>query len=423
MSHAPGAQSRLSASRLTEARLPGVAVPAALVAAADRFGGQPQGEHLVGDLVLRNGRAERLEAATVPPRRLVLPKLTEPHVHLDKCHTIYRMDGVGGGLEDAISAQALDRETWTADDIRARAGRGLGELLAAGCSAVRSHVDWGSGRDPAQAPLAWDILRELAQDASDAVIVQRAALTGADRMADIGYARACAARVAQSGGVLGSFVLNQPGRKEGIANIFRVAEDMGLALDFHVDEGLARGLDGLEMIADAALATRFGGPVLCGHACSLMNRSDEDVRRIAEKLARAEISVVALPTTNLYLQGRNKGTPDRRGLTRIHELAAAGVNVVLGADNVRDAFCPLGSHDPLATLSLAVLAGHLDPPFGDHLPMITTGARRALGLAPVTVDGAAIGDLQLFDALSVTDILGSRSAPRPLTDDLPGASV
>jgi len=401
-------------------RLPGVLVPAALIGAADRFGGRLYGDCLAGDLVLRDGRAAGLDPATVPPERLVLPKFTEPHVHLDKCHTIDRMQGTGGGLGDAIAAQAQDRRIWTAKDIRRRAGRGLQELLSAGCATVRTHVDWGTSPDPSAAPLAWDILRELAEDAPAGVILQRAALTGADMMADGGYARACARRVARSGGVLGAFVLGQPERQAGILNTFRAAEEAGLALDFHVDEGLAPGLDGLEMIADAALETGFQGPVLCGHACSLMNRTGAEVQRIAEKLARAGISVAALPATNLYLQGRGAGTPDRRGLTRIHELQAAGVNVVLGTDNVRDAFCPLGSHDPLATLSLAALAAHLDPPFGRHLPMITTRARKALGLAPVTVDGAAIGDLQLFGALSVTDILGSGSAPRPLTEALQG---
>ncbi|MFY0311817.1 amidohydrolase family protein [Leisingera sp. D0M16] len=402
------------------ARLPGVLVPAALVVSAERFGGQLRGDCLAGDLVLRDGHAVALEPATVPSERLVLPKFTEPHVHLDKCHTIDRMKGIGGGLDDAISAQALDRGMWTPEDIRQRARRGLQELVAAGCSTVRSHVDWGTSPDPAAAPLAWEILRELTEEAPAGVILQRAALTGADRMADISYARDCARQVARGGGVLGAFVLGQPERQDGILNTFRAAEEAGLALDFHVDEGLAPGLDGLEMIADAALETGFQGPVLCGHACSLMNRNDAEVQRISDKLARAGISVAVLPATNLYLQGRSAGTPDRRGLTRIHELQAAGVNVVLGADNVRDAFCPLGSHDPLATLSLAALAAHLDPPFGRHLPMITTGARKALGLAPVTVDGAAIGDLQLFDALSVTDILGCRSTPRPLAEALQG---
>jgi hypothetical protein len=102
--------------------------------------------------------------------------------------------------------------------------------------------------------------------------------------------------------------------------------------------------------------------------------------------------VAALPATNLYLQGRNAGTPDRRGITRLHELTARGVEVVIGTDNVRDAFCPVGRHDPLHSLSLAVLAGHLDPPFGRHLRTITS-ARARRSDCPLTVDGAAIGDL------------------------------
>ena len=58
-------------------------------------------------------------------------------------------------------------------------------------------------------------------------------------MADAGYARACTRRVAQSGGVLGAFVLGQPERKAGILNTFRASGRSRSWLDFHVDEGLA----------------------------------------------------------------------------------------------------------------------------------------------------------------------------------------
>ncbi|MDJ0822175.1 MAG: amidohydrolase family protein, partial [Paracoccaceae bacterium] len=229
--------------------------------------------------------------------------------------------------------------------------------------------------------------------------------------------QACAERVARDGGVLGAFVFDQPNRDAGLANMFRAAEQWGLALDFHVDEGLAEGLDGVERIADAAFATGFEGPVLCGHVCSLANLPQQDVARIADKLAGARISVAMLPQTNLYLQGRRDGTPDRRGVTLVHELRAAGVNVTIGADNVRDAFCPIGRHDPLHVLGLSVLAAHLDPPFGDHLPLITTNARRALGLAPLTVDGAGFGDLLIVDATDTSDLL-SGAQPRPLSETL-----
>ena len=57
-----------------------------------------------------------------------------------------------------------------------------------------------------------------------------------------------AAELANTGGVLGAFVFDQPDRREGISAMVRAAAAHGLALDFHVDEGLADGLDGLEMI-------------------------------------------------------------------------------------------------------------------------------------------------------------------------------
>ncbi|MDU8943565.1 amidohydrolase family protein [Ovoidimarina sediminis] len=398
-----------------DACLPGVLVPRALLARADDFGGSQAADCLAGDLVIRNGRAVGLAASDAAACRMILPRFTEPHVHLDKCHTVGRMQDVGGDLAAAIAAQKADKINWTADDIRGRAARGMRELEAAGCGIVRTHVDWGDDRDPGAVPPAWEIVGELASES--AMTVQLAALTDIRRMADAEYARGCARRLAREQGVLGAFVFDQPERDAGLANMFREADRVGLALDFHVDEGLEQGLDGLERIADAALRVGFEGPVVCGHACSLANLPHADVTRIAEKLAQADIAVVMLPQTNLYLQGRTTGTPDRRGITRLHELRAAGVTVALGADNVRDAFCPIGRHDPLHVLGLSVLAAHLDPPLGDHLPMITTNAVTALGLAPRTVDGAAIGDLLVFDATDSSELLcGAR--PRRLPDAL-----
>jgi len=214
--------------------------------------------------------------------------------------------------------------------------------------------------------------------------------------------------------------LDQSDRRVAIATAVRLAEKYGLALDFHVDEGLHHGLDGLEIIADTLIETGFQGPVLCGHACSLINLTGEPLQALLDKIARAGLTIASLPTSNLYLQGRNTGTPDRRGITRIGELRAAGVPVVVGTDNVRDAFCPLGRHDPRKSLELAALTAHLDPPFGDLLPMITTNAQTALGLSPTTVDGAAVEDLLIFDAASTSDCLTGTTEPKPLANVLTG---
>ncbi|MEL6808121.1 MAG: amidohydrolase family protein, partial [Pseudomonadota bacterium] len=130
------------------------------------------------------------------------------------------------------------------------------------------------------------------------------------------------------------------------------------------------------------------------------------------------ITICSLPITNLYLQGRTDGTPDRRGITRLRELRDAGVKVVVGSDNVGDAFCPLGAHDPRAALALACVTAHLDPPLGDWLSMITTDAATALGHTPLTVDGAHLSDLLTCDAAHTATLISGRTALHPATETL-----
>ncbi|MEM1076226.1 MAG: amidohydrolase family protein [Pseudomonadota bacterium] len=392
-----------------------VLVPKALVYDRDAFGGRPSGDCVRGDLFIKDGRALRLEASATTDRpRLLIPALTEAHCHLDKCHTISRLGEVGGDLRAAIAAQMEDKRLWTESDLRERMDTGLSELATSGCQTVRSHIDWPDTGEP---PPAWFILKELSTQYPD-VTLQMAALTGIAQMADPSYCTSVARHVAASKhGVLGAFLLDHApsDTQAGLANIFDAAHRFSLALDFHVDEGLG-GFNGLEAICDAALRSRFDGPVLCGHAVSLMDRNAEDFQRIAGKLVKAGVAICALPTTNLYLQGRGVGTPDRRGITRLRELKKAGVSVVIASDNVADAFCPLGQHSPMAALHLAALAAHLDPPMGDWLPAITINASNALGVAPSFVDQATLTSLHLYDAQNTADLVAGRSTRHCVID-------
>lgn len=399
-----------------------VTLPRALIRGSAGFGDGGTGECVSGDLIVKDGAVRALQpSANITPQRLVLPYLTEPHVHLDKCHTVDRLPAVGGDLHAAIAAQYEDKQNWTDDDVRARASRGLAELAAAGCRLIRSHVDWEVMPDPEQGPLAWSVLTEMVTDSPMNLSVQLAPLVSPAQLTSPGITNAIARQAAGVKGALGCFIYAQPERKHAVEEMFRAADAYGLPLDFHVDEGLDPDLDGLELIADTALALRFEGPVLCGHACNLMNFHGDTCQRVLDKVARAGLSVVTLPTTNLYLQGRSTGTPDRRGLTRIKELRQAGVNVVVGTDNVRDAFCPIGKHDPLTALAQTCLAAHLDPPLGDWLPLVTTGATTALGHDPVFIDGARVTDLIAFDAPSPSELLAAPPKPVPLTSLITGA--
>ena len=394
-----------------------ILVPLSLLRAPDAFGPNHTQDCLRGDLVVENGHPIRLDPASQSntPRMLV-PALFEAHCHLDKCHSIDRLAQVGGDLSVALEAQIKDKFHWTHEDLRSRMARGLSELVASGCYAVRSHIDWGDTNAP---PLAWYVLAELAQDHPE-VVLQGAALAGIPQIADPSFCLEVSKTIsAQKGTALGTFILHHDRAvvEKGLANAFAAADRFGLALDFHVDEGLG-AYNGLELICDAALKTGFQGPILCGHAVSLADRKGADLSRLLDKLLRAKITICALPTTNLYLQGRRNGTPDRRGLTRLRELDAAGIPIAVGSDNVADAFCPMGQHDPRAALHLAALAAHLDPPMGTWLPAITLNPARAMGLAAPYIEDTPVQHLRLCAAASAADLVSTRAPLVPLLHHL-----
>lgn len=399
-------------------RLNDVFVPKSLLKAPDFFGGIDTGDCLHGDLIVKDGHAVALEPAqSGKTPRMVLPALSEPHCHLDKSHSIGRIGDVGGDLAHALAAQSKDKEGWTAEDLRHRMTKGLGECVEAGCQHVRSHIDWG---DEAAAPISWSVLAELASDSP--LLVQPAALTGIDQMADRDVCFGIAAEVSGTpNGVLGSFLLFHERMRAGLFNTFAAAEQYGLPLDFHVDEGLGK-YNALELICDVAIETGFQGPILCGHAVSLIDRDGNDLARITDKLLKAGVAVCALPTTNLYLQGRRDGTPDRRGITRLRELRAAGVPVLVGSDNVADAFCPMGQHDPRAALHLAALTAHLDPPMGQWLPAITTDAATAMGIGKVFIEDCPTDAIHFCCVSSTADLVAGRAPLIPIsqaTEDSP----
>ncbi|MCB1449370.1 MAG: amidohydrolase family protein [Nitratireductor sp.] len=366
--------------------------------------------HLDGRTVrvrLQGSQISDVQTVGGPARGVILPLPVDPHVHLDKAHTITRCPPADPGLFGAIAAMAHDKTHWTAQDLHHRMSLALTDAWANGVRAMRSHIDWGS----VDAPLAWNVLGEVAQDWAGRITLQRAALCDLDLLGDADHGPAIAAQVARSGGVLGAFVNCHADLDVKLSRIFALAVLHGLLLDFHVDEGLdpdARGLDSI-----VALTARHGlaGRVLCGHACSLSIRPQDEVRRVLDAAANARVALTVLPTTNAYLQDNLPGrSPRLRGLAPMQEAKSAGVQVLLGADNVRDPFFPYGSYDPLDIHRQAVFAAHLEPAAWVHA--ITSSPAQALGLTPGLVAKGQSADFIVIEAADWPDVISRPRASR-----------
>ena len=292
----------------------------------------------------------------------VLPGWVDAHAHLDKAYTLPRARPGRPGLLGAIEAVIADRPRWTEADLRQRITRGLVDAFDAGTRRLRTHVDW-PGDEP---PLAWSLLAEIANTWRDRMRVESVALVKLQACATASQARAVAQRVraTQPDGLLGGFVHSSQWDAQALTHLMEAAAEAGIGLDLHVDEELNPNARGLITVARRARTLSPERRVVCGHVCALAAMPEKQALDILDEVARAPITLVSLPITNLLLQDANTGrTPRLRGITLVKEARARGIPLLFASDNVQDPFCAHGSHDPMEAMQAAVLAAQLDAPF------------------------------------------------------------
>lgn len=335
---------------------------------------------------------------------LLLPCFADIHTHIDKSHVIGETGAVDGDLFAAIERMAEHRAGWTADRVAARMQRALGEAWSHGTRALRTHLDWFTVEEPLSLAVFEDVRRHWA----GRVELQAVALVPIDLLAAEGVAAGIARRLAAAGAIMGGFVYRQPETPQGLEQAMRSAAETGIGLDFHVDEGLHADANGLAVIARLARDYGMVGQVVCGHACSLSMQPRDQALRTLDACAAAGITLVALPTTNAYLQGSWGDTPIERGITMVNEARAAGVRVCFATDNVADTFYPYGGYDLLDTFEKAVVLAHLKAPMG-WLDAVSTAPAAAMGLDRGDPFGAgAPADWVLFDARDMAELLSPR---------------
>lgn len=385
-------------------KLEGLRIPAPLR-------GFAAGEAQLFDIVLAGDRVESITPSAQQQqlaKGTLLSALVEAHAHIDKNYTVQDVGAAQGNLFVAIERMNRHRESWTGESLRLRMERALRDAWQSGTRALRTHLDWVQPEPPA----ALAVFEALREEWRGRIELQFVSLTPLDLFADIEAGERIAREVKRTGGVLGAFVYRNEGIVHKLGRVFDLAQQHGLSLDFHVDEGLDIEATGLRSIAQLVRARDFRQGVVCGHACSLSVQEDAVAAETLALCAGAGIHIVALPTTNLYLQGAWDRTPVQRGITRIHEAAARGLRASLATDNVQDAFYPYGSYDLLETFGLGVQVAHLAPA-GDWLDTITVSPAKALGLAwDGRIGPGCPADLLVLSATGEHELIGPRGRQR-----------
>lgn len=342
---------------------------------------------------------------------LVLTGFVEPHAHLDKALTADVVPNPRGDLMGAIEAwvEAENRGVFDLDSMTERAVAALSRLVANGVTAVRTHVNVGAS-DPDHLHLR--AVQAARRRLAASIDVQIVALMHSPLAGREGEANRQALESALEVGVdlIGGcphLEVDGPGM---IAVVCETARRAGVGLDLHVDETLDPSMVTLRDYCRLVEETGFTGLRAASHCVSLAMQPPRVQEEIATLIARAGVDIVALPQTNLFLQGRDHPTAMPRGIAPVETLRRQGVRVAAGGDNVQDPFNPVGRSDPLETAALMIMAAHQSPL--NALGMVSNEARAILGLVPAGPLVGAVADLVAIDAHSSRQAIADAPAMR-----------
>ena len=344
------------------------------------------------DIAVRDGRIAEIAPAIKAEAgreidaagRLVTPPFVDSHFHMDSTLSLGQPRlNESGTLLEGIALWGELKPHLTVASIKQRALALCHWSIARGTLAIRSHVDICDDR-----LLAVSALLEVREEIKPYIDLQLVAFP------QDGYLRSPSAvdnlkRALDMGvDLVGGIPHFERTTGDGAASVralCEIAAERGLRVDMHCDENddpLSRHVETL-----AAETKRLGlqGRTTGSHLTSMHSMDNYYVSKLIPLIAEAGLHVVPNPLINITLQGRHDSYPKRRGMTRVKELMAAGVNVAFGHDCIMDPWYSLGSHDMLEVASM-----------GLHVAQMTGVAEMRQAFDAVTVNGAAVMGLENY---------------------------
>jgi cytosine deaminase len=341
---------------------------------------------------------------------LLTPPFVDAHFHMDATLS-YGMPRVNqsGTLLEGIALWGELKPQLTHDAVIERALTYCDWAVARGLLAIRSHVDTSD-----TSMLAVEALLEVKRRVApyidlqlvafpqDGVLRSPGGLKNLERALDLGV------------DVVGGIPHFERTMADGAASVkllCEIAEKRGKLVDMHCDESddpLSRHVETL-----ACETQRLGlhGRVTGSHLTSMHSMDNYYVSKLLPLMAEARMHAIANPLINITLQGRHDTYPRRRGMTRVPELLAAGVNVAFGQDCCMDPWYSLGSGDMLEVAHMGLHVAQMtgQAAIRQCFEAVTTNPARILQLDGYGIAPGCHADFVLLHAKDAVEAIRLRA--------------
>lgn len=340
---------------------------------------------------------------------LLTPAFTNPHLHLDKVHTLHRVGEEaltrysGEGMGQAMSAIAIAarvkaeyEESWIYESARAA----LIDGVRHGVLRVRAFAD----TDTSAGLEGIKALLRLRDELTDLVEVEVVAFPQDGILRDPGAEEVVRQALELGADVVGGIPWIELTDADAQRHV-DIALDLGQEFDrdvvMLVDDAGDPSLRTTEMLAVGAVKRGWERRISACHARALATYARPTLERLIGLASKAGMSFVTNPHTGpLHLP--------------MLDMLDAGLTVALGQDDIVDAYYPYGQHSMLEVAFLAshVLHRYTMRDMDRFFDMITVHAARAMGADAPGVHVGAPADLVILEGDTVHEALRLHAAPR-----------
>jgi cytosine deaminase len=339
--------------------------------------------------------------------RLVSPAFVNLHLHADKSLLGEVMrPNVSGTLPEAIEITNDFKRNYDPREVAQRASRVIEAGIRHGTTFFRLFADVGTigGTRPAEGLL---LVRERYRDLAQIEVV---AFPQEGLVRDPG-AEALIERAMDLGcdvvGGLPWYEYTDEDARRHIDTCFALARQYDRDIHMLVDDTDDPTSRSLEYLALKTMREGFQGRVTASHCGAMAGYHDVYAAKVIAMVAEAGITISSNTHISLVCSARLDREPKRRGIARVKELLAAGVNVIAGQDDVNDPYYPFGKPDQLEVALFMAHTAQLTLPreLETVFDMITGNGAKAARLKDYGVAPGCRADLVVIDAPSVHEAL------------------
>lgn len=342
--------------------------------------------------------------------RLVSPGLVESHFHLDKSRILDRI----APLEDRRATDYMKRvsaakDTFTVEDIYARARTTLEQCLLNGVMHMRTHIE-------VDAPVGvrgFDAIERLAKDYAWGMDLQLCAFLQ-EGWTNVAGAESNVVEALKRGAtVVGGAPRYDTDGPAQVERIFALARDFNVDVDIHLDGGYTTHDMMIWQVCDLADSLGWGGRVAIGHGNKYSCLPESELAALGKRLAASGVAVSVLPMTDMFTSGRHMEHSVMRGIADANALLAQGANCSIATNNVLNPFTPYGdcSLVRVANLYANVVQRGTEKDLSECFAMVTDRAARILRKNDYGIAVGHPADLVVWNAKTPAEVIATVAQP------------